>query len=122
MYSLNFPDMFSSSNIKLAKDRDATMNNLKLSLLSFKGELFGDPYFGSNLATIIYKSNDEIIKDVVIDDIYDTVAMFVPQVILPRKNINLTADKTHLYATLNATNSLNYVTDMYNIELTESES
>lgn len=47
MYSINFPDMVSSVTTKLISDHDATVQNLKLVLLSDRGSLFGDPYFGT---------------------------------------------------------------------------
>ena len=47
MYSIKFPDMVSGVVTNLVKDHDATAQNLKLMLLSDRGALFGDPYFGT---------------------------------------------------------------------------
>ena len=121
MYSLSFPDMFTTSRTKLYKDRDATMSNLKLLLLSFKGNLLGDPYYGTNLHKIIYSNNHQILKDLVIDDIYMAIAEFMPQLRVARNDISVYGDGINLYATINATNLLNYTTNMYEINLTETE-
>lgn len=47
MYSIKFPDMVSSITSKLVSDHEATIQNLKLVLLSERNTLFGDPYFGT---------------------------------------------------------------------------
>ena len=47
MYSIAWPNMFSGKGTKLVSDHDATVQNLKLMLLSDRGSLFGDPYFGT---------------------------------------------------------------------------
>ena len=49
MRSISFPDMFSRTVTKTVQDYDATLQNLKMLLWSEKGELFGDPYFGTGL-------------------------------------------------------------------------
>lgn len=121
MYSLAFPDMFTTSRTKLYEDRQAALSNLKLLLLSYKGNLLGDPYYGTNLHKIIYSNNHQILKDLVIDDIYTAIAEFMPQLRVPRDNIVVWGDKTNLYATITATNVLNYTTNMYEINLTETE-
>ena len=40
MYSIAYPNMFTTSRTLLAKDHEATMNNLKLLLRSDKNALF----------------------------------------------------------------------------------
>lgn len=49
MYSIKFPDMLSSAKTNLVADKAASLSNLKLLLKSKRGELFGDPYFGTVL-------------------------------------------------------------------------
>ena len=121
MYSLSFPDMFTSSRTKLYDGREATLSNLKLLLQSFKGNLLGDPYYGTNLHKIIYSNNHQILKDLIIDDIYTAIAEFMPQLKVARNNIIIYGDGVNLYATINATNLLNYTNNLYEINLTETE-
>lgn len=120
MYSLSFPDMFTTTRTKLFSERDATLSNLKLLLLSFKGQLLGDPYFGTNIHKIIYSNNTQILQDLIIDDIYVAIAQFMPQLRVERKDIEITGDGRHLYAKINATNLTNYTTNMYEINLTQT--
>jgi len=121
MYSLAFPDMFTTSRTKLYEDREATLSNLKLLLLSFKGNLLGDPYFGTNIHKIIYSNNTQILKDLIVDDIYVAISQFMPQLRVARKDIDIYGDGKNLYATINATNLLNYTTNMYEINLIQTE-
>ena len=80
MYSIAFPDMFSSSSTLLYKDRDATASNMKLLLGSWKKSLIGDPYFGTNLKRFLYEQNNIILQDLIIDEIYISLHIFMPQV------------------------------------------
>ena len=121
MYSIAFPDMLGVARTKLYKDRDATLSNLKLLLLSFKGNLLGDPYYGTNLHKIIYSNNHQILRDLIIDDIYTAIAEFMPQLRVTREDIRIYGDDNHLYANINALNLLNYTTNLYEINLTETE-
>lgn len=121
MRSLAFPKMFTTTRTNTIEDREATLSNLKLLLLSFKGSLLGDPNYGTNLSRIIYSNNHQILRDLVIDDIYMAIGEFMPQLRVPRENISIYGDGINLYATINATNLLNYTTNLYEINLTNTE-
>lgn len=121
MYSIAFPDMFTSTRTNLYSDREATLSNLKLMLASFKGSLLGDPNYGTNINKIIYSHNNQILQDLVIDDIYMAIRTFMPQLSVRRNDITLQSDGTKLYATIQATNLLNYTTNLYEIDLTNTE-
>ena len=120
MYSINFPDMFATSRTKLVKDHDATLSNLKLLLASEKTSLFGDPYFGTILKRIIYEQNTPVLQDLVIDEIYTSILMFMPQIKITRKDISLSSDGTNLYAKINCINLIDYTNNLYNIRLTNN--
>ena len=120
MYSINFPDMFATSRTKLIKDHDATLSNLKLLLASEKTSLFGDPYFGTILKRIIYEQNTPVLQDLVIDEIYTSILMFMPQIKITRKDISLFSDGTNLYAKINCINLIDYTNNLYNIRLTNN--
>ena len=53
MHSFGWPNIFSSTNIILSSDHDATYSNLRLLILSMRNSLFGDPYFGTNLKKLM---------------------------------------------------------------------
>lgn len=121
MYSLNFPNMVSNVTTKLCSDHEATVQNLKLTLLSEKNTLFGDPDFGTLWRKLLYNQNNKIIRDIIVDDILTAIETFVPQLLVTRKDIIITSDKYSVYISIKGTNLLDYQTDMYNIKLTGDE-
>lgn len=121
MYSLNWPDMFSTTYTKVIQDHEATMSNLKLILLSDKYSLLGDPYFGTNLKKLMFNQNNQVLRDIVIDDIYTAILTFMPQLVVNRKDITVTSNGANIYVAIRALNLLDYTTDLYNINLTQSE-
>lgn len=121
MYSISFPNMFDSSKTLLIKDHEATISNLKLLLVSYKGSLFGDPYFGTNLKKMFYEQNSEVLKDLLIDDIYTAIIIFMPQIKLTRKQIKLEQRGIDVYLIIEGLNLIDYVTDMFTINLTSEE-
>ena len=121
IYSLAFPNMFSSESVNLYKDKQATMTNLKLLLASEVTSLFGDPGYGSRLMQTIYSQNDLILRDLVIDEIYTCIKTYMPQIIVDRKDIVITADDDGLYAEIKVVNALDYTLDLYKIQLTDTD-
>lgn len=121
MYSIKFPDMISNITTKICSDHEATVQNLKLTLLSEKDTLFGDPYFGTLWRKLLYNQNNKIIRDIIIDDILTAIETFVPQLLVTRKDITITSDNYSVYISIKGTNLLDYQTDMYNIKLTGDE-
>ena len=128
MRSLQFPKMFNSNSTRVIDAADykkATLQNLKLLLLSEKGELFGDPYFGIRLKKYLFNQNSYVLKDVIIDEIYTQIALFIPQLRVERKNIDIIQDynnsKATLHCTIKAINQIDFTTDMYNIVIYQQE-
>lgn len=121
MYSIQFPDMFLGVSTNLVKDHDATSQNLKLVLLSDRGALFGDPYFGTLWRKLIFDQNNEILRDIIIDDIQTSIETFMPQLLVKREDINVVSDKYSVNITIKALNLIDYETDMYSIKLMEDE-
>lgn len=121
MYSISFPDMVSGVNTNLVKDKEATSQNLKLLLLSDRGSLFGDPYFGTLWRKLIFEQNNEILRDIIIDDILTSIQTFMPQLLTKREDITITSDRYCININIKALNLLDYQTDMYSIKLMEDE-
>jgi phage baseplate assembly protein W len=120
MYSIAFPDMFSTDGVttKLSEDHIATYENLRLVLLSPKGSLLGDPDFGSMLYRKFFEQNTPILRDLIIDDIYSTIQTFIPQLVLKRTDITVESDGVDVFAKITCTNLIDYELDTYNINLT----
>ena len=121
MDSINFPDMFSTTSTKIVSGHDATLNNLKLMLLSSRKTLFGDPYFGTNLKWLLFAQGNEVLQDIVIDDIYTAILTFMPQLTLSRKDIEIVFNREEVFIKIKATNLLDFKTDLYTINLMELE-
>lgn len=113
--------MFGNTTTKIAEDHEATLQNLKLLLLSDRNGLFGDPYFGTILKRLMFEQNNVILQDIVIDAIYTTILQYMPQIKVDRKNITVTQDRSYIYINIKATNMLDFQTDMYNINLMNFE-
>ena len=105
----------------MVEGRDATIQNLKLLLLSDRGGLFGDPYYGTVIKKLLFEPNNYILRDIVIDAIYTAILQFMPQILVTRKDISIIQQGHTIYVTVKATNMLDYQTDMYNINLLSYE-
>ena len=121
MRSIAFPKMFSNTYTNILGDYEATLNNLKMLLYSDKYSLLGDPYYGTNIKRMLFNQNGTLLKDLLIDDIYSAIVMFMPQIRVDRKNILILQDKTDVYVSIVATNITNYTTNLYEINLTNQQ-
>lgn len=124
MRSLKFPKMFKSNSTNVWKETEykkATAQNTKLLLHSARGELLGDPYFGLMLKRYIFEPNNYILQDIIVDMIYTQLVIFIPQLYIKRKDIEIIQDRTNGKATLicnfHATNQVDYTNDMYSLVL-----
>ena len=121
MNSIAFPNIFNNTSTRVVSDHVATAQNLKLLLASDKGSFFGDPYYGNIIKSLMFNQNDVILRDIIIDAIYTVILQFMPQILVKRKDITIVQRGTDVYVTIRALNMLDYVTDMYNINLLNYE-
>lgn len=122
MRSIKFPNMFSTNSTNVWKSNEylkATKQNAILVLHTEKGELLGDPYFGLLLKHYLFDQNNYILRDAIIDQIYTQLALFIPQVHVDRKDIDIVQDKEKgkLYCTFSGTNQIDYQFNTYNLVL-----
>lgn len=116
-----FPIMFGNTSAKIISDREATKSNLRLLLLSEKNSLLGDPYYGTNIRKMFYEQNNQVLKDIVIDDIYLAILTFMPQITIQRKDINVTNDRYSIYVEITCLNNLDYNMENYVLKLLDIE-
>ncbi len=121
MISIAFPRMFNTARTLLFEDHEGTLSNLKLLLASERTSLLGDPYFGTIIKRVIFSQNDQILKDLIIDELYTSILTFMPQIQLSRKDIVVTSDGIDVFATIYGLNLIDYQTDMFTINLTSTE-
>lgn len=124
MRSLKFPKMFNSNNTNVWKETEhkkATAQNTKLLLHSTRGDLLGDPYFGLMLKRYMFEPNNYVLQDIIIDMIYTQLVIFIPQLFIKRKDIEIIQDRVNGRGTLicnfHAINQVDYSNDMYSLVL-----
>lgn len=126
MRSIKFPHMFNTNSTRVWKSNEhheATMQNTKLVLYCERGELIGDPYFGLLLKHFMFDQNNYVLRDQIIDMIYTQLAIFIPQVHVERKDINIFQDreKAKLYCEFTGTNKIDYQINTYQLVLLQEK-
>ena len=121
MNSLGFPKIFNNVTTRIVSDTEATKQNLQLLLLSDRGALFGDPYYGSVIKQLIFEPNNYVLRDIVIDAIYTLILQFMPQIKVRRNDITIVQKGIDIFVTIEATNMLDFQTNMYNLNLLNYE-
>lgn len=121
MTSIAFPQIFSGTHTNIYENHEATVSNLMLILQSARGELFGDPDFGSNIKKLTFNQNDSVLMDLITEDIYTTIKVFIPQLYINRNDIILFSKDNTLYVSIKGTNLIDYQTDMYTLALLDIE-
>ena len=121
MYSIDFPDMFSSAKTNLLLDKEATLNNLQLLLLSDRWSLLGDPYYGASFKKAIFEQNNVILRDLIVDEIYTVILLFMPQVKVERRNIKVRSDKQYLYADVEVLYKPDNTINLYTLVMTTND-
>lgn len=122
MRSLKFPKMFginSTEVYKSAEYRDATAQNCLLLLESARGSLLGDPYFGTTLKKYLFDQNDYILKDIIIDTLYNQLVTFLPQVKIERDDIEIIQDalRGQLICRFTAVSQIDFTVNTYSLNL-----
>lgn len=115
MKSISFPSMFNSNSTKVIENKEATLRNLKSLLSTEKGEFLSDPFFGIRLKRYTFEQNTLALRDIIIDEIYTQIAVFMPQLNVKRNDITLIQDKYTVYARIKCINRLDFTTDLFNI-------
>lgn len=100
--SINHPNEFSlvSGKTQLVKEIDSINQSLRLLFTTAKGELFGDPYFGCNLYSLIYEHEGEVLNQMIKDDIVKTATEQESRVTISDRNILIEEDQGTLKITI----------------------
>lgn len=123
--SIGFPKMFSNNSTSVVYDLEASAQNIKSLLYSEKGEFLGDPFYGVRLKRYIFNQNNFVLNDILIDEIYTQVSVFMPQFLIKRENIkvinNKTGGKSSLNVEIKALSKKDFEVNTFNLVLFESE-
>jgi phage baseplate assembly protein W len=120
MRTIKFPKMFNSNSTNVWKGTEylsQTKQSAQLLLQTERGELFGDPYFGLLIRHYMFDQNDYVLRDVIIDMVYQQIALFLPQVKIDRNDIEIAQDreKGKLYVTFSGINQIDYQPNTYSL-------
>lgn len=124
MRSIKFPKMFSSNSTNVWKSseyKQATAQNIITLLKCERFELIGDPYFGSMIKHYMFDQNNYVLKDAIIDMIYNQLAIFIPQVKINRNDIEIVQERGVLYCNFHGINQIDYTVDTYSLALFDNE-
>ena len=117
MKSIKFPNMIERNQVQVVEDDDATLQNLKSFLYSEKGEFKFDPFFGIKLKRYLFEQNNGVLKDILIDEIYEQIKIFMPQLIIKRNDITITSDIGVIYCNIKCRNNKDFELNSYNLVL-----
>lgn len=119
IYSFGFPEMLHTARSNIVCDKAAIRSNIKLLLSSERGTHFGDPYFGAALKQALFEPSTSVIVDLMIDELYTTITIFMPQVHVERKQIVLSLVDEDIIATIPYVYIPDNTSDLYQINLTQ---
>ena len=98
--SIAFPYLFSRDNERTEVDTNFTSINrsIALILLTGKGELVGNPAFGSNLKRYQFSEVTEDVKALLTDEIIQSVMEFENRIVLNNSMIDISqsGDRVHI--------------------------
>lgn len=119
--SISFPKMLNHNRVQLVEDYDATLQNIKTVLGSEKGEFKFDPYFGIRLKRYMFEQNNFVLQDLLLDEIYEQLVTFIPQIIVRRNDITFEKERAKLYLNIKCTNRVDFTLNTYNLVLYDNQ-
>ena len=97
--TISHPKCFdkNSGNTSISQDRISIEQCLRLLLTTSRGELLGDPYYGTNLMTFINEPNDLVLRDEIIDDFVYSIKKYEKRVRVSEEDIDVEADGKNVH-------------------------
>lgn len=81
--TISFPRIFNiiTRRGQLSYGTDSINQCLELLLLTSRGELIGDPLYGTDLLKCTYEHNDSIMNDIIKNDIVSAISKYMSKII-----------------------------------------
>lgn len=118
IYSIGFPKIFNGSRVNLSKGRNAIKANLTALLASDKGALFGDPYYGTKLKSLLWEqAYDPIVRDLIKEDVFEAIYSYMPQITVKRDSIKIDIIDNVVMASIEVSDDLGIESNLYEIAL-----
>lgn len=92
--TIKCPNCFSvaSGKVSVISEIESINNCIGLLLRSSRGELVGDPMFGTNLMKMMYEPNDYILQDSVRSEIVTAINKYENRVYVTESDIDVSSD------------------------------
>ena len=123
--SLAFPNMIKYHKFQVEdNDYKATLQNMISLLSSEKGQFKFDPYFGIRIKNYMFDQNNYALQDILIDEIYEQLQIFIPQIQVNRGDIYLYTDPSQkgvLFCHIKARNRLTFTLNIYDLVLFDTQ-
>ena len=71
------------------------------------------------LKRYMFEQNNFVLQDLLLDEIYEQLVLFVPQITVKRKDISFQKERARLYVTIKCVNRLDFTPNTYNLVLME---
>ena len=118
VYSIGFPKIFNGSRVNLSKRSNAIKANLTALLASDKGALFGDPYYGTRLKSLLWEqAYDPIVRDLIKEDVFEAIYSYMPQITVKRDSIKIDIIDNVVMASIEVSDDLGIESNLYEIAL-----
>lgn len=100
--NIKMPQMFSlvRGSTQLSSELEAINQSIKLVLTTSKGELFGDPDFGTDLYTFIYDYEGEALNQLIKDEIVTCLNEQCPRIYVTSEDITIQEEDKTLHITI----------------------
>lgn len=97
--SIKHPKMFSltKGNTDYDKLFVSINRSIALILLTAKGELFGNPNFGSNIRLYLFDNINDLLITKLKDEIVQSITEWESRIVVDSSGINITANDTKLH-------------------------
>jgi len=111
--------MFNKSHINLEKDYDAIKQDLILLLGSNKGGLYGDPWFGTEIKSILWdQAHEDIAVRIIKEQIYESIYSYMSNnVTINPDDVIVNIIDNYVNVQINLSAYSNKENDMLNISL-----
>lgn len=78
-----------SGNTSVSSSIGSIEQCLRLLLTTSKGELLGDPFFGTNIMAFINEPNDIVLKDEIVDDFVNAIKSYEKRITVGQDDITI---------------------------------
>lgn len=101
--TISHPSCFNrnSGRTQVSTQKASVEQCLRLLFTSSKGELLGDPFYGTNLMMYKNEPNDLVLQDMIVDDFVSAAKKYETRVEITQDDFTFVIDANKLYISIN---------------------